>query len=151
VQDVDLAALVREVLETHRLRVEAAGLRIAAGLPEQELTVPTDRDAIEQALVNLIDNAVKYAARGGELVVELRPGSRHVEVRVLDRGRGIPEAHRERIFDKFHRVDDSLRTPQPGSGLGLSIARCLVRDLGGDLQYAPRDGGGSCFSLRLPL
>jgi signal transduction histidine kinase len=63
----------------------------------------------------------------------------------MDRGPGVPPAHCSRIFEKFHRVDDSLTAKQPGSGLGLSIARGLMRGLGGDLLYEPREGGGSCF------
>jgi signal transduction histidine kinase len=72
-------------------------------------------------------------------------------IRVLDRGPGVPEAHRERIYEKFHRVDDSLTARQPGSGLGLTIARRMLRDLGGDVVYEPRAGGGAAFRVTLPL
>jgi len=69
---------------------------------------------------------------------------------VLDRGPGVPAEHRERIFDKFHRVDDSLTAEKGGAGLGLSIARQLARGLGGNLHHAPRPGGGATFILELP-
>jgi signal transduction histidine kinase len=72
------------------------------------------------------------------------------ELRVLDRGPGVPPEHRERIFDKFHRVDDTLTAEKSGAGLGLSIARQLARGLGGELRYTPRAGGGSEFILGLP-
>ncbi len=69
---------------------------------------------------------------------------------VLDRGPGVPPAHRERIFEKFHRVDDTLTAEKTGAGLGLSIARQLARGLGGDLRCEPRVGGGAAFLLELP-
>ena len=69
---------------------------------------------------------------------------------VLDRGPGVPAEHRERLFEKFHRVDDTLTAERTGAGLGLSIARQLARGLGGDLRYEPRPGGGAAFVLELP-
>jgi len=69
---------------------------------------------------------------------------------VLDRGPGVPPAHRERIFEKFHRVDDTLTAEKTGAGLGLSIARQLARGLSGDLRCEPRAGGGAAFLLELP-
>ena len=71
-------------------------------------------------------------------------------VRVLDRGPGVPPEHRERIFEKFHRVDDTLTAEKAGAGLGLSIARQLARGLGGELRHLPREGGGAGFILELP-
>ena len=71
-------------------------------------------------------------------------------MRVCDRGPGVPAEHRERIFDKFHRVDDALTAERSGTGLGLAIARQLARGLRGDLRYAPHEGGGAEFILELP-
>jgi signal transduction histidine kinase len=71
-------------------------------------------------------------------------------VRVADRGPGVPPEHRERIFEKFHRVDDALTAEKTGAGLGLSIARQLARGLGGKLRYEPRAGAGAEFVLELP-
>ncbi len=75
----------------------------------------------------------------------------HVEVRVLDRGPGVPRGSEEKIFEKFYRAHDSLNSGVQGSGLGLTIARQIARAHGGDVVYEPRPGGGSCFILRLPL
>jgi signal transduction histidine kinase len=106
---------------------------------------------VEQILINLIDNACKYAAAGGELtVVAVTAADGGVEVRVGDRGPGVPAEQRERIFEKFHRVDDALTAEKTGAGLGLSIARQLARGLGGELTCAPRVGGGAEFILMLP-
>ena len=71
--------------------------------------------------------------------------------RVLDRGLGIPRGCEERIFEKFYRAHDSLSSGIQGSGLGLTLARQIARAHGGDVVYEIRDGGGSCFGLRLPI
>ncbi|HEX7469250.1 MAG TPA: ATP-binding protein, partial [Verrucomicrobiae bacterium] len=75
----------------------------------------------------------------------------YVEIKVLDRGTGVPRDCAEKIFEKFYRAHDSLSSGIQGSGLGLTIARQIARAHGGDVVYEPREGGGSCFSLRLPL
>jgi signal transduction histidine kinase len=150
-EHVDLAAEVARLLETHGPRIAEAGLALHADLPAERLPVTTDRDAIGQILLNLIDNACKYAADGGELTVALRARlGGGVEIRVGDRGPGVPAEHRARIFEKFHRVDDALTAEKTGAGLGLSIARQLARGLGGELRYAPRTGAGAEFILELP-
>ena len=75
----------------------------------------------------------------------------HAEIKVLDRGEGIPRGSEEKIFEKFYRAHDSLSSGVQGSGLGLTIARQIARAHGGDVAYEPREGGGSCFILRLPI
>jgi signal transduction histidine kinase len=72
-------------------------------------------------------------------------------VRISDQGPGIPSAHRQQVFDKFHRVDTSLTARQQGSGLGLSIARQLAEGLGGALVFCPGSNGGACFELTVPM
>ena len=75
----------------------------------------------------------------------------YVEVKVLDRGLGVPAGCAEKIFEQFYRAHDALSSGIQGSGLGLTLARQIARAHGGDVVYEPREGGGSCFSLRLPL
>jgi signal transduction histidine kinase len=107
-----------------------------------------------QVLVNLLSNAEKYAADGREIRVELESRSDPlpcVELRVLDRGPGVPASCEERIFEQFCRAHDSLDSGIQGSGLGLTLARKIALAHGGELTYRPREGGGSCFSLRLPM
>jgi signal transduction histidine kinase len=149
--DIDLGAVLRRLLAAHAPRLEEAGLHVEAELPDTPLVRATDRDAIEQILLNLLDNACKYAASGGEVQVALagRPAG-GVEIRVRDRGPGVPAEQRARIFEKFHRVQEALTTDRSGAGLGLSIARQLARGLGGELRCVARDGGGAEFVLELP-
>jgi signal transduction histidine kinase len=150
---LELTGELTRLLDTHEPRLAESGLTLRREFPAEATPVTTDRDALEQIVLNLIDNAVKYAADGGEVTVVLTPragGGAGAELRVQDRGPGVPVEHRERIFEKFHRVDDTLTAEKSGAGLGLSIARQLARGLGGDLRYAPREGGGAQFILSLP-
>jgi two-component system, OmpR family, phosphate regulon sensor histidine kinase PhoR len=150
-EQVDLTAEITRLLDTHAPRLAESGLALQRALPAEPLPLMTDRDAVEQVVLNLLDNACKYAAEGGEITVSLatqKDGG--AEVRVADRGPGVPLEHRERIFEKFHRVDDALTAEKSGAGLGLSIARQLARGLGGELRYAPRAGAGAEFIFELP-
>jgi len=150
-ETLDLTAVVAQLLDTHGPRIAEAGLALKREWPVEPVSVVTDRDAVEQILLNLIDNACKYAAGGGEVVVSLgaRPGG-GAQLRVGDRGPGVPPEHRAKIFEKFHRVDDTLTAEKGGAGLGLSIARQLARGLGGDLRHEARAGGGALFVFELP-
>ena len=95
------------------------------------------------------DDSGEYIKRRVRVAVGARGGG-GVDVRVADRGPGVPPEHRERIFEKFHRVDDALTAEKTGAGLGLSIARQLARGLGGELRYVARSGAGAEFVLELP-
>ena len=147
--ELDLGATAQTVLDNQRERVRQAGMELHLELPTEPVHLAMDRDALEQILLNLVDNAVKYAAEGGEVGVSIVADVDAVRLSVLDRGAGIPAAERERIFGKFHRVDDSLTSGKPGCGLGLTIARKMLRDLGGDIVCVPREGGGACFAVTL--
>ncbi len=151
VEPLELAVWLPAFLEAQRLRLEEAGLQLVMQLPAEPLAVRTDRDALEQAVLNLLDNALKYAADGKQLEIALLPAAGGgAQLEVGDRGPGVPEELREKIFEKFYRLDQSLTARVPGSGLGLSIARRLLRDLGGNLVCLPRAGGGACFRVTLP-
>jgi two-component system, OmpR family, phosphate regulon sensor histidine kinase PhoR len=150
-ESLDLTAELTRLLNTHAPRVAEAGLALHRELPGAPVAVTTDRDALEQIMINLLDNACKYAAAGGEVRVSLAArDAGGAEVHVADRGPGVPAAHSQRIFEKFHRVDDRLTAEQSGAGLGLSIARQLARGLGGELRCTSRSGGGADFIFELP-
>jgi two-component system phosphate regulon sensor histidine kinase PhoR len=148
---LDLTAWLNGLLDTHAPRLAEAGLALHRQLPNGPMPLTTDGDAVAQITLNLMENACKYAASGGEVTVTLepRPGG-GAALGVLDRGPGVPPEHQHRIFDKFHRVDTALTAGQGGTGLGLAIARELARGLGGDLRHAARPGGGAAFILELP-
>ncbi len=135
-----LAAVAHQIAETGGEAVVDA----------QVAAVVSDRLSVEQALGNLVDNAVKYAAPGRplRLAIRTRPhGPRRVRIEVEDNGRGIAEADRDRVFDLFRRAG---RQDRPGEGIGLAHVRSLVRNLGGDVALRSREGEGSVFVLDLP-
>ena len=146
-----LNEVLKQVLDGQVVRLRQAGLELTYRLPDRPLNVQADRDAVEQVFLNLIDNAIKYAAHGGELVVELQGTENIAEVLIMDSGPGVPASEQKRIFQQFHRVDNDLTCNRPGCGLGLSIARRLLQDMHGSLRYHPRKGGGACFIMQLPL
>ncbi|MDL2338030.1 MAG: ATP-binding protein, partial [Pseudomonadota bacterium] len=97
---------------------------------------------------NLIENAQRYG--GGEVEIVLATGAHGVEVRVCDRGPGVPETLRERIFEPFYRLPGHAEQAG-GVGLGLSLVKQIAERHGGHVRCEPREGGGSCFVLSLPL
>jgi len=149
-EKLDMMVFLYETIKAHSLRIKKAGLVLKEDIPDENIIVETDRDALEQVMLNLVDNAIKYASEGKELTIALKVRKEYYELQFADRGPGVPSVHRDNIFKKFHRVDDSLTAKKPGSGLGLSISRRLLRDLDGDLLYRPREGGGSCFIVLIP-
>lgn len=147
----DFTALARETIDSYRPHLEATGFVLRATLPSVPIPIHGDRDALAQVLVNLLSNAEKYSGEPKEIDVELATEGDRVELRVLDRGLGVPRGCEENIFEQFFRAHDSLGSGIQGSGLGLTLARQIARAHGGDVTYRAREGGGSCFALRLPV
>ena len=119
-------------------------MELSVAVTSEQVVCRVDRDAVSQIVVNLVDNAVKYAAEGKRL--DVRVDSQGT-VTVADRGPGVPKRDRERVFERFYRCDDSLAAKASGSGLGLSIARRLAEGMGGSLVCCEREGGGAEFKL----
>lgn len=149
----DLVEAVRDVVETCGPHLENSGVTFRSEIETETLPISGDRDALAQIILNLVSNAEKYG--GNDVLVRVRrqetPAAVLGCVDVLDRGAGIPAKQVKTVFEPFHRLDDSLSSGIPGSGLGLTLARRMARAHGGDVTYSPRAGGGSCFTLTVPL
>ena len=109
-----------------------------------------DREKVEQILVNLMTNAIKFTEPDGEITLECESGDGRVMVRVCDTGRGIPADKLSAIFEPFVQVARSAGAPSEGVGLGLAISKDLSRAMGGDLVAESEIGKGSVFTLTLP-
>jgi heavy metal sensor kinase len=114
--------------------------------------VQADQPILRQVLINLLDNAIKHSPGGGRISIRVRTGDNgSVAVEVEDSGPGIPVEHRERVFDRFYRIDDSRSREQGGAGLGLAIAKWGADVHGGRLELDCHEGRGCIFRLWLPL
>jgi PAS domain S-box-containing protein len=115
------------------------------------LTARADRAKVEQIMLNLLTNAVKFTRSGGKITTQLSQAADHVAVHVIDTGIGIPPENVDSIFEPFVQVGRSLSSPHEGTGLGLAISRDLARAMGGELKVRSTLGVGSTFTLSLPL
>ena len=146
----DLRPLVDEVVKLFRFSGEARGVELRADLPGEAIILNLDRDAIKQALINLVDNAIKYSTDKREVEIRIIDHQGEVQVRVRDWGIGIPPQDRERIFDKFYRADSASRLNPQGVGLGLKIVKHIIEAHGGAVRVEPAPGQGIVFSLVFP-
>jgi signal transduction histidine kinase len=160
----ELDALVEEVLLASRLDAGAAepahepvellalaaeeGARFDAAVDGETVELRGSERLLRRALRNLLENARRYG--GGEVALGVRRAGDRAELRVCDRGPGVPEAFRERIFEPFFRLPGHAER-EGGIGLGLALVRQIARTHGGDVRCEPRPGGGSCFVLGLPV
>jgi signal transduction histidine kinase len=148
----DLEQVVAETLRTFRVSLAQSGFRIAfQPNPDSLPPLAIDAAAIAQAVGNLLDNAVKYSGAAREIEVGVDRAGSYARVWVRDQGVGIPREEQAKIFDRFHRVASGLVHDVKGSGLGLAIVRHVVEAHRGRIEVESAPGGGSTFSLLLPL
>ena len=147
---VDVAELVRETLDSFRLRLEDQGFALTVDLPDDLPAVRGDGPAIAQCLLNLLDNAIKYSRTRREVTVSATSRDSSVYISVSDRGIGIPVREQQRIFEKFVRLETGLVHDVKGAGLGLSLVDQIIRAHGGRVEVHSTPGEGSTFTLVLP-
>ena len=147
----DLAAVVRDVVEAYRFPIEQLGFSLELHVEEDLPELSLDREAVSQALINLINNALKYSRDEKRIRIEARRAGDGLLVAVADRGIGIAKSEHHKIFEKFYRAEDSLVHETKGSGLGLSLVKHIVEAHGGRVEVDSAPGRGSTFSLWLPL
>ena len=146
-----LAPLVREAVEAFAPLAAARGVTFRTELRDG-LVAPVDAEALRQMLVNLLDNAVKYGPADQTITVGLESGDGKARIRVEDQGPGVPAADRERIWDRFWRLERDRGSAVAGTGIGLSVVRELVALHGGRAWAEEGRGGtGARFVLELPL
>ncbi|MCA8949098.1 MAG: HAMP domain-containing histidine kinase [Planctomycetes bacterium] len=148
---VELAPLLHRICDAYTPHLEVRGA-VLSDMVNVEATVICDENACESAIVNLLENAAKYALEGDddqEVEVDLRIDGDRAIIEVRDRGRGIPAAECDQIFDPFYRATNSGEVR--GAGIGLSLVRHFAESHGGGIAARERDGGGAVFRLTLPL
>ena len=144
---VNAGAAARHAIDMVRSKADQHVLDVQI---DPNLSVQADGKALEQVLVNLVDNAVKYTPAGGSVVLRAIEAEGRITLQVVDDGPGIPLEHRERIFERFYRVDPGRSRDMGGTGLGLAIVRHLVEAMGGRVAIRPNEPKGSIFEIELP-
>jgi signal transduction histidine kinase len=149
---VSVGGLLHEVVETLRPVAAEKAIVLEATTPEPSIMVWADRDKINQVLMNLIGNAIKFTAAPGKVTVSAsRNGKEAVQVSVSDTGPGVPPEEKEKIFEKFYQIADLEGAKPKGTGLGLAICKALVELHGGRIWVESEPGRGGTFSFTLPV
>ncbi len=150
-RETDIADLVRNTLDSYRYQIEQQGFAFQESIDADLPVVRVDREAIARAVVNLVNNALKYSDGEKFLGVKLYRDNGAVKLEVEDHGIGIARRDQSKIFEKFYRTGDPLVHNTKGSGLGLSLVRHITEAHGGDIVVESAPGKGSKFILSLPL
>ncbi len=146
----DARALVEQTIDANRGYAEGFGVRVRLDAAAPAGEVYADADRLAQVLTNLISNAIKFSPQDSEVVVGIEDRDRTIRITVRDRGPGIPDEFRPRIFEKFAQADATAGRGKSGTGLGLSIARQIVLRLGGTIGFEDAPDGGTIFFVELP-
>jgi signal transduction histidine kinase len=148
-QRVEVRGLVAHVVEANQMNAEEHGVRIRLDAAAA-LEVQADPDRLAQVVTNLLSNAIKFSAAGEDVTVAIADIGGAARISVQNRGAGIPEAFRARVFEKFAQADSSDARTKGGTGLGLSIVKQIVTRLGGVVAFQDAPGGGTVFHVDLP-
>jgi len=150
-EPISLADVIRRTVRTLSFPLERQGFTLDIRLDPDVPTVMADTDAMEQAILNLLQNAMKYSGESRTIEVVLKKDGSCAAIGVVDHGLGIRDEDKGRIFDKFVRVESPENSRIPGAGLGLTIVRHIAEAHGGRVDVESRPGEGSTFRIRLPL
>ena len=145
----NLSETLEWLIKRYEMQLEARGMRLSTRMPAAEACVAIEGMVLRQVTENLVTNAIKYAAHGGEIEFAARAGAPgYWQLLVSDRGDGIPALKQRQLFTPFLRLSDAVDANS--NGLGLSLAKQIIEQAGGQLWYVDSTGGGSCFFIELP-
>lgn len=147
---LDLRPLLEQTLEANRAFAHEFDVRIRIDEASDDGEVFADSDRLAQVITNLLSNAIKFSPKGGEVTVGIEWRGDNLRIWVRDRGPGIPDDFKPRIFEKFAQADSSNARQKGGSGLGLSIVKQLIHQHGGRVGFEDASGGGTVFYFELP-
>lgn len=137
------------VAEVAAMSAKVSDRSVTAIVQDQDIVALADQDRLQQVLINLVDNAIKYSVDPVEIQLATREDQ--AIIHVCDRGIGIPLAHQQRVFERFYRSDDPSTRSRDGTGLGLAIAKSLVEGMNGKISLMSKPNEGSIFTVSLPL
>lgn len=150
-EELDLGELVHVSVEQNLPFAEKAGIALSVETPAAPMTALVDRNRILQVLANLISNGVKFSPAGETVLVRLARHNGHARISVIDKGIGVSEEFKSRLFDRFSQQDGTASRVQQGTGLGLAISKSIVEAHGGLIELEPAVTTGATFHVHLPL
>jgi signal transduction histidine kinase len=153
VERIDLRDILGEVAETANILSEQSSVSISVQAPDRPVTLSIDRNRVRQLLMNLLTNATKYTAAGGEVSIDAKREGGEVVIRVRDTGIGIAPGELPHVFDRFWRADParSRSGQRSGSGLGLAICKWIAEAHGGSIHLQSKPGRGTTITVVLPI
>jgi signal transduction histidine kinase len=147
----DMAEVIDNVLASYRYQIVNSGFDVQTNIQPDLPPVLIDRDAMAQAISNLVDNAIKYSGDVKKLSIKTETLGSNLSIEIADRGIGIPRAEQAKVFEKFYRVGNGLVHDVKGSGLGLSLVKHIIESHKGTISVESDDGKGSRFTILLPI
>jgi signal transduction histidine kinase/CheY-like chemotaxis protein len=151
IEEIDLREVVQEAILDTKDMAREKSLNIGVNVPVDYPTLMTDRKKLDLIVMNLLSNAIKYTPEEGHISIEARHDDERAVITISDSGIGIPPEERDKIFDRFYQVEDSLTRQQGGIGLGLAIVKSFVELCQGQISVESEVGRGSTFAVELPL
>lgn len=149
-EKVNLSSLIDKVVEEQEISGDTKGVKIIYKQScKKPINIRADREKIQQALLNIINNAVKYSKNGGQVVVDCSERAKNVTIKISDNGIGIPRSQQKNVFEKFFRSDNALLTNSSGTGLGLYITKKIIEGHGGKITFRSSKKG-TTFTIKLP-
>jgi two-component system sensor histidine kinase SenX3 len=146
---VEISAVIAQAVDRNKVAADSHGVSLVVG-GDKKAEVYGDEQMLVTAVHNLIANAIQYSPDGSRVGIGVNAHEGVVEIAVTDQGVGIPEADRDRVFERFYRIDEARSRHTGGTGLGLSIVKHVVQNHGGDVRVWSQPGSGSTFTIRLP-
>jgi two-component system phosphate regulon sensor histidine kinase PhoR len=145
----NISALIQNAVGNCKSGIEAKEMSVHVDCPD-DLTAMLDPILMEQAVINILDNAVKYSAQGKPIRISAKNRGPHIDIMIQDNGNGIQKEHLSKIFNRFYRIDRARSRNEGGTGLGLAIVKHIVQYHNGKIDVTSTRGEGSCFTISIP-
>lgn len=149
--ETDLNSIIDNILNTYKFHLQNKGFTLSLDKCENQKAIYADEEAVSEALINLIDNAIKYSGDKKEIFIKTGFDNQYSFIEIADKGIGVKEEDQKKIFDKFYRVHTGLVHNVKGTGLGLTLVKQIAENHNGSIELKSKFGKGSTFKLKFPI